>query len=394
MAAPVPAPILRSQAVSNDVVIALTLFQEAFLNAFRGYAAPEMVGLGLEDSTASLAYKMPMSVGSSAWAQITGGVQYDNVGEIMLPITIPPYAAAVAVEVLKLQSDQWTGWGERPGEMAFNARNIGEAALAAALEAGGTTLSVENFLDTGPAAGNAAAIKIFQANHPYSPLVLDDTSVTWTNDYTGSNTDSLGNDYSACPLNLSNIDRVANNANHVVGMNGKDFQPLEWWAVVVPPALSRQAKRYFTEQGGRNDTITEGASGATVTGKPDQFPRPNTAKDLGIQVIVNRYLTNTTTWYPVFRSPASRKAPWVCINQVPAHAIPFTGGQGGEFGGAGMQQVNIDEMGIEWIIDDLSSTAYKHGVKGIPKGHVGIQGIRRVGAGITVPKHIARCQAT
>ncbi len=389
MAAPVLSPILRSQAASNDVVISLTLFQEAFLNAFRGYAAPEMVGLGLEDSTTALSYKMPMSVGSSAWAQITGGVAYDNVGEVMLPITMPPYAAAVCAEVIKLQSDQWNGWGERPAEMAFNARNIGEAALAAALEAGGSTLSVENFLDNGPAAGNALAIKIFQAAHPYSPLDLSDTSSTWTNDYTGTNTDSLNNDYSAAPLNLASIDRVANNSNHTIGMNGVDFQPLEWWAVVVPPALSRQARRYFAEQGSRNDMITEGLSGVAVTGKPDQFHRPNTAKDLGIQVIVNRYLTNTTTWYPVFRSPASRKAPWVCINQTPAHAVPFSGGSGG-----GMQQVNIDEAGIEWIIDDLSSTAYKHGVKGIPKGHVGIQGIRRVGAGITVPRQIARCQAT
>jgi len=392
MAAPVLASIQRSQSVGTDVVIALTMFQEAFLNAFRGYSMPEMVALGLEESTSALSYKMPMSVGSSAWAQVTGGVQYDNVGEVMLPISIPEYAAAVAAEVKKLQSDQWTGWGERPAESAFNARNIGEVALALALEAGETTLSVENFLDSGPVGGNAAAIKIFQANHPYTPLDLSDTSATWTNLYTGSNTDSVGNDFSAAPLNLSSIDRVANNSQHMIGMNGKDFFPLEWKYTVVPPQLSRQAKRYFEDQGTRNDTITEGASGATVgTGgtSADAFARPNTAKDLGVKVVVNRYLTSATTWYPVFTTPASRKAPWVCVNQVPAHAIPFNGGPNA----AGMQQVNLDELGIEWIIDDLSSTAYKHGVKGIPKGHVGIQGIRRVGAGITAPRQIAKCKA-
>jgi len=391
MAAPVLTSIQRSQAVGTDVVIALTMFQEAFLNAFRGYSMPEMVALGLEESTTALSYKMPMSVGSSAWAQVTGGVQYDNIGEVMLPITIPEYAAAVAAEVKKLQSDQWTGWGERPAESAFNARNIGEVALALALESGETTLSVENFLDSGPVGGNAAAIKIFQQNHPYTPLDLSDTSATWTNLYTGSNTDSVGNDFSAAPLNLASIDRVANNSQHMIGMNGKDFFPLEWTYVVVPPQLSRQAKRYFDDQGIRNDTITEGASGATVgTGgtSPDAFARPNTAKDLGVKVVVNRYLTVKDTWYPVFTTPASRKAPWVCVNQLPAHAVPFSGGSN-----AGMQQVNLDELGIEWIIDDLSSTAYKHGVKGIPKGHVGIQGIRRVGAGITAPRQIAKCKA-
>jgi len=60
---------------------------------------------------------------------------------------------------------------------------------------------VENYLDGGPSTPTSS-IYIFQQNHPYSPLDVSDTSSTWTNDYTGSNTDSLGNDYSAAPLNL------------------------------------------------------------------------------------------------------------------------------------------------------------------------------------------------
>ena len=378
MAAPVPSPILRSQAVGTDVVIALTMYQEAFLNAFRGYTAPEMVMVGLEDSTSALSYKMPMSVGLSAWAQILGGVQYDNVGEVMLPITMPPYAAAVCAEVLKLQSDQWTGWGERPAESAFNARNIGELALALALESGESTLSVENYLDGGPATPTSS-VYIFQAAHPYTPLDLSDTSATWTNLYTGS----AGTDYDAAPLSLASIDRVANNADHQIGMNGKDYFPLEFAYAIVPPQLKRQARRYFEDQGSRNDQVVETSGTSTA-----QVRKDNTAKDLGVKVIVNRYLTVKDTWYAVFVTPASRKAPWVCINQVPAHAIPFSGGSA-----PGMQSPNIDEIGIEWIIDDLASTAYKHGVKGIPKGHVGIQGIRRVGAGITAPRQIAKCKA-
>lgn len=378
MAAPAPSPILRSGAVGIDVVTALTLFQETFLNAFRGYAEPECVQVGVEDITAALAYKLPMSVGSSAWQQVLGGVQYDNVGEIMLPISIPPYAAAVCAEVKKIQSDMWTGWGDRPAENAWNARNIGEQALAIALEAGEATLSAENFLDG--VVTPSTAIYLFMKGHPYSPLDLSDTAATWDNLYTGS---TPTDDFRAAPLNLASIDRVANNSQHQIGMNGKDYFPLTWSYVVVPPQLARQARRYFEDQGTRNDTVTEASGTSTAEVRKD-----NTAKDLGVKVLVNRYLKDATTWYPVFTTPSSRKAPWVTVTQIPAHAIQWAGAQ------PGMGQPNMDATGIEWIIDALDSEAYKHGTKSIPKGHVGIQGLRNLGVGITAARQIARCKAT
>ncbi len=318
MAAPTPSPILRSGVVGIDVVTALSFYQEVFLNAYRGYAEPEMVQIGLEDTTSALAYKFPMSVGSSAWVQVTGGVQYDNVGEIMLPISIPPYGSAVCAEVKKLQSDAWTGWGERPGEMAFNARNIGEAALAIALEAGESTLAADNFLDG--VVIPTTNVPIFGQDKPFNPLDLSDTSSTVSNLFTSTGGSDTA--FAAAPLNLASIDRVANALTHVKGMNGKDFLALKWEYVIVPPQLERQARRYFEDQGQRNDTITESSGTSTAEVRKD-----NTAKDLKVKVIVNRYLTSATTWYPVCTLPASRKAPWIVVTQIPAHTIPFAGAQ-------------------------------------------------------------------
>lgn len=375
-------PFLPQIIASPDVITELTAFELGMLKAYMGLQPPQLVQMGLRDTTSALAYKMPVSVGSSLFREATGGAQYRTLGKLVLSVSTSAYEDGVKAEVLDIQSDSWKGWEDQPASMALGANLIGERALVTAIEAGETTASIENYLE-GDSYGSS--IKFFGQGKAVDPF--GNSSAVYSNLFTGAGTSALGNSDAAAPLTLSNVDRVWAHIASVKAQNGTDYQDLTWGAVLVPRALELQARRLFEDQGAANDMLNENFTDATKTAAAGAktFPTPNTAKRYGIKVFSSPYLTDATTWYPIAYTSTQKRAPWVEITQVPAKLVDFAGAmQAGPGNGP---------ADIQWVIDDYTSEGYKHGTKSIPKGYVGIKATKRVGVALTWPFQLYKCKA-
>lgn len=380
------APFLPQISASPDVITAMTTYQLAMLKAYSGVQPPQLVQMGMRDTTASLAYKLPVSVGSSLFRLLTGGVQYRRLGKLLLPISTAEYGDGVAAEVIDIESDEWKGWGDQPESMGMAANLIGEVAIAAAIEAGETTDSIENFVegDTGN-----SGIKFFGQSKPVDPF--GNTSKTYSNLMTGAGTAALNFTDKAAPLSLANIDRVWSNTRSVPAQNGVHFQDLTWVATLVSPAQELQARRYFEDQGSANDQVYEPTPADAASGKAagiDVNPKPNTAKGKKIQVIASPYLTVTDTWYPILQTSTQKKAPWIELTQVSARMAEFAGAR------QPSPQTSNGMGDIQWVIDDFTSEGYKHGTPTIPKGHIGMRAEKRIGAALLWPFQMFKCKAT
>jgi len=355
-------PILPSNVVSNDVNISLTLYVMQFLMAYQGLQNPGLVELGYEDTTAALSYKMPISVGDANWQILNNAFKYRQLGELILPVTTYPWQDGVMAEVAKIQSDAWTGWGQQPLMMAMGARLIGEYNLAQAFMAGKTTASVENFLNGDT---SVTTVKFFSTSHPCDPL--GNISTTYSNLHT------------AMPLTLGNIDTMWQTINTHPAQNGRDKRDLRWSHVLVGKDLEWQARRYFEDSDGTG-TILQASGSSTA-----QVLTVNTAKKYGVNVIASPYLTEAGVWYPICTDMAG-KAPWITLTQIPANTVPLVGvGQAAPQGGAG-------DAGFEWIIDDLNSQLYKHGINGSKRGFVAIAAKKLIGTALTTPWSVHRCE--
>jgi hypothetical protein len=379
------APFLPQINASPDVITAMTMYQLSMLKSYSGLQPPQLVQMGMRDTTSSLAYKLPVSLGSSLFRLLTGGVQYRRLGKLLLAISTAAYGDGVAAEGLDIESDEWKGWGDQPESMGLAANLIGEVAIATAIEAGETTDSIENFVDGDT--GNTG-IKFFGQNKDVDPL--GGTSKTYSNLLTGAGTTALANVDAAAPLNLANIDRVWSYTRSIPAQNGVHYQDLTWGAVLVSTAQELQARRYFEDQGSANDQIFEPTT-ATTGGKAagsDVFPKPNTAKGRKVQVIASPYLTNPTTWYPILSTSTQKKAPWIELTQVPARLAEFAGAR------QPSPQTSNGMGDIQWVIDDYTSEGYKHGTETIPKGYIGMRAEKRVGAALLWPFQLFKCKAT
>jgi hypothetical protein len=385
-------PFLPQIIASPDVITSLTTYQLAMLKAYAGRQPPTLIQMGDRDTTSALAYKFPVSVGASVFRKLTGGLQYRKVGKLMLSVTTNAWGDGVMAEALDIQSDGWKGWGDQPESMAEAANLIGEAALAAAIEAGETTPSIENNVEGDT---SSTSIKFFAQNKKVNPI---DSSVTatYSNLLTSTGTSALGTDTSganmdrAAPLTLANIDRVKAASGRVKSVDGTHYMDLEWIGVLVPKALEFQAERYFKDQGSANDMVNENITDSDKTSATGSkvYPTPNTAKRYGIQVYSSPYLTDPTTWYPLFATRTRRKMPWIELTQVPARQVEFAGA---------MQPSPQNTNGygdIQWIIDDFTSEGYKHGTETIPEGWVGVAAKKRVGVALTWPFQMWKCKAT
>lgn len=379
-------PFLPQIIASPDVITSLTTFQLSMLKAYGALQPPALVQMGARDTTSALAYKFPVSVGSSLFRKMLGGTQYRRVGKLVLSVTTDAYSDGVMAEALDIQSDDWKGWGDQPASMALGANLIGERAIVTALEAGETTDSIENYIegDTG-----ATGIKFFGQGKACDPF--GNSSAVYSNLLTSTGTSDLGNTDAAAPLTMSNIDRVWQHINTVKAQNGTDFEDLKWTKVLVPRALELKARRYFEDQGDANATIYEPTTG-TADNKSaagvDIFPKPNTSRKYGIQVISSPYLTSATTWYPICETSTMKSAPWLELTQVPARQVEFAGA---------MQPSPQNSNGagdLQWVIDDYTSEGYKHGTESIPQGFVAVKAIKRVGAALLWPRMIFKCKAT
>ena len=302
---------------------------------------------------------------------------------LQLPVvTPPPYADAVKAFVLRMQSNEWTGWGKQPLMVAVAANLVGEIAITTAIELGETTPSADNYLD-----GDTAdkGYRFFQQNRPCDPL--GNNAGVKSNLFTGTGTAALGFTDAAAPMNLANIDRVHQHIRAVKSQNGVYAADLVWVAVLVHAADELKARRYFEEQGAANETIyepTSDTSNGKVAGS-DVFPKPNTAKKYKIEVIASPYLTVPGTWYPICRTATIQTFPWVEITQVPRRQVEFAGA---------MQPspANNAPGDIQWVLDDMNSEGYKHGTPSIPKGYIGIQALKRVGASLLWFDQMFKCK--
>lgn len=372
--------VQRKDLVSADVNTRLTLFSMLLTQSWYGLQQHEIVELGLQDSTTALNYKMPIPIGSPFFTQWINGIKYRDVSHLMLAVTVGDWADGVRAEVKKLQSDEWSGyaWGQQPTEMAAASAEIAVRLHALALEAGETTASVENALE-----GDASTtIKIFAQNKPVDPQ--GESSVAYDNLFTGSGTGAMAT-ADAAPLTLTNIDRVWHHIRTVKAQNGRDYRDLVWRYVEVPPTMELKARRYFENQGDANAKVIEASGSSTA-----EVEKPNTARQYGIKVIVNPYLTVADTWYPICVTRTMAKCPWITLTQIPANTVPLVGSFPSPPAGASPL-----DPGFEWIIDGLDSHLYKHGIPGeFPPGYVAIAAKRSVGVAITEPWRIFKCKAT
>jgi hypothetical protein len=355
--------INRSALVSNDVNTALTTFALQLLDAYGGLQDPGLVALGEQDVTSALNYKLPMSVGESAWQKVVNGFKYRQVGELILPVKVNDFQDGVMAEVRKLQSDAWTGWGNQPNKIAIGARVLAERVLAAAIIAGKTTPSVENYIDGDT---SVTTVKVFDTAHPCDPF--GGVSTTYSNLHTAS------------PLTLANIDTIWQAINTTPAQNGVDYMNLRWTHVAVGKDLESLARRYFEDADGTG-TIVDQSGSSTA-----QLVKVNTAKRYGIKVIASPYLNEPGVWYPICADDMGM-APWITLTQIPANPIPFIGNPAQSPDGA------LSDP-FEWTIDDLNSELYKHGNGAGAKGHVAIAAKRTVGCAITAPWRFHRCEPT
>jgi len=388
MAAPVlqSLPFLPQINASPDVITQLTAFELAMLKAYMGLQPPSLVQMGQRATTSSLAYKLPVSANSALFKEITGGTQYRKLGKLMLAISTKGYEDGVQAEALQIQSDEWSGWGDAPMQMALAANLIGEAAIAAAIEDGENAASVENFLE-----GDTydRSIKFFGQNKALDPFGR--FAGVYSNLFTSTGTAALGNTDAAAPLTLANIDRVWSHINQVHSLDGTHFMDLRWTGVLVPKTMELKARRFFEDQGAGNDLVYEPTTG-TADNKSaagvDVYPKPNTSKKYGIQVISSPYLTVVDTWYPIVQSATQKRAPWIELTQVPARQAEFAGAQQAS-------PANSNGAGdLIWTIDDFMSEGYKHGTETIAKGFVALAARKLVGAALTWPFGIFKCKAT
>lgn len=375
-------PWLPSVNADSDVVVSMTAYILGILSAYQGLQPPILVQRGERQTTSALVTKYPVEVGSPLFAKVTGGVDYREVGNLMLPVTTPdPWADAVKAQVLRMQSNEWTGWGKQPGMVAMAANLIGEIAIAQAIEDGENTPSADNYLD-----GDTydKGYRFFQQNRPCDPL--GNAAGVKSNLFTSTGTAALGNSDAAAPMTLTNIDRVWSHIRSVKSQNGVYTQDLKWVATLVPTALERKARRYFENQGEANAMIYEPTASGT-TADAGFVPKPNTARGYGIEVIASPYLTDATTWYPICTTSTISTFPWLELTQVPGRQVEFAGAmQGAPAGGNGAGD-------LQWILDDFTSEGYKHGTKTIPKGYVGIQAMKRVSAMLMWFDQMFKCKA-
>lgn len=381
-------PWLPSINADSDVVVSMTAYILGILNAYSGLQPPVLVQRGERQTTSALVTKYPVAVGSPLFAKVTGGVDYREVGNLMLPVATPdPWADAVKAKVLLMQSSEWTGWGNQPGMVAEAANLIGEVAIIAAILAGESTLSADNYLD-----GDTAdkGYRFFQQNRPCDPL--GNNSGAKSNLFTSTGTSAMGTDAGgnvdrAAPMTLANIDRVWSAGRTVKSQNGVHFQDLRWAATLVSTGQERQARRYFENQGEANAMIYEPTASGT-TADAGFVPKPNTARGYGIEVIASPYLPNDGTWYPIFQTATIKTFPWLELTQVPKRQVEWAGA---------MQPAPQNSNGagdITWTIDDFTSEGHKHGTKTIPKGYVGIQALKRVSACLLWFDQMFKCKAT
>ncbi len=141
-------PWLPSINADSDVVVSMTAYILGILSAYQGLQPPVLVQRGERQTTSALVTKYPVEVGSPLFQKVTGGVDYREVGNLMLPVTTPdPWADAVKALVLRMQSNEWTGWGKQTAMVAEAANLIGELAIILAIEDGENKPSADNYLD-------------------------------------------------------------------------------------------------------------------------------------------------------------------------------------------------------------------------------------------------------
>lgn len=380
----VTAPWLPNINADADVVVSMTAYILGILTAYTGLQPPVLVQRGERQTTSALKTNYPVEVGSPLFHKVTGGSSYREVGNLMLPIATPdPWEDGVKAMVLRMQSNEWTGWGKQPLMVAAAANLIGELAIVQAIEAGAATLSADNFLD-----GDTAdkGYRFFQQNRPCDPL--GDNVGVKSNLFTGAGTAALNYTDAAAPMNLANIDRVWGHIHSQKSQNGVHAQDLEWVAVLVHRQQELQARRYFDDQGSSNDTIYEPTTGGT-TADAGFNNKPNTAKKHKIEVISSPYFTSTTTWYPVCQTSTIKTFPWLELTQVPKRQVEFAGasqpGPASSNGGGD----------LIWTLDDMMSHYYKHGkaTDVIPAGYVGIKAAKRVSAALLWFDQLFQCLA-
>lgn len=363
--------------VGQDARTVLTSYATQVMDAVYSTPPSDLVAdLCEKDTTSALEYKRPVSLSPSRWGKVYNSVTLRRVSDLMLPVSVADYGGGVSEMLDRLMADEWLrhGWGNAPTVDAAEAMGIEEVALVEALENGSTEPSIENYLEGDT---SSTTYKIFGQNKPIDPT--GQFGGVWSNQFTSSGTAALGNSDAAAGINLADIDRVHAHIEGVSALNGRGQLGLEWVAAICKHKDKLLLQRYFHDLGKANDDVIE-QSGSSTAG----LAVPNRAKAKGIKVYSSTLITKANlSYYAVARfKRLPMIKPFLALTRV-LNGMP-------QLVGSKPAPAGFPNLGIEWIVRDQNSEAYKsglhiNGVEVMKKGEVSIEGKRRVGVAIQMP---------
>lgn len=393
----VHAPVTPLQQAGTNTTIALTDFRMQLMEALDKKELPEMVRLGMQDTSDMLETRYPIGVADPVFkALVADNPEYMRIGEVFFELFSDTFQVGAVESAQRLRTAEWArrGWGSLPTKFAGAVPSLFERLLAGTATAtvynpriggfkgGKVTASCENI-------GTSTSIKVFQTGHPVNPLKGTAGGV-YDNLYTGNasgtgegtTSDSGTNNYpGALPLNVESIRIIRKLFKTQLSPNGIDPRGYELTHIVCGPDLEETLLNLVKE-----DMILVASSNTTPAAADSPMVlRPNPLKKYRpIIPVINPFLNEPGVWYPC-SADESGELPWMTLLKIPNNSGRVAGMPGPAI---------VMANGIEWVVDDESSELYKHGSKVGPAGHVAIAGKIEAAAGITLPWRIKRCEAT
>jgi len=232
--------------VSNDAKQALTEFSTEFDAAYATAEPGTWADLGLVYNSKAIRTVFPLPISAAGYHKLEGDPKYRDLFERSVEIEPVEWQDGVSALSRVIEAPDFIGWGKEPG-------NIAREGKRQPLKLVATMLHANPLLDFYrvklPGGSQASTIRLFAGNHPVN--VTDAAKGTFDNDHTVTGIDEAT--ISACKLRFS-MKKAPNG----------EPAGLEFNTLLVPAALSEQAKKFF-----ESDTLllaVENAGGEIVGG--------------------------------------------------------------------------------------------------------------------------------
>lgn len=338
----------------TNTTIRLTEYRTEMEGALEGETLPELVAMGSQLMSTAIDEKWPISSGDIAFSEMVADVpNLVKFGTIFLTLATKEYGAGVIEDAVRLRGVEWLryGWGTVPAKQARAWMRKAEECVAAALEAGSSTLSFEG-----------GGKYIFDTSKPADPAKAGN----------GFTYDNL---HASTALSVANIAAMRTSFRTQKGPTGKP-RGYRLTHVLVGPDKEDELLTYL-----KDDMIAQ-ASGAGATATSTLVP--NKLKHYApITPIVCDYLTAVSgAWFPISAEEIGPSMPWLTLVKQFADS--------GRVPGMPSPALQMAD-GLEWIQLGEESDHYKVGSKMGAAGTLAQWAKGRVGAAVTSPWRIKLC---